>query len=151
MRIFFYLDDVNEQKHYLEDTLDSVIELLPPMVNYNSRLEILSMLHEYGLYPHSARIDDIKALVGPGCTDEQLDILQGVIEYIRIKSMITNYLDCFIRHAILNEEAVNSKPEYYVECVLDGNVWKLPNKRPIPYAPEILSVVKIQEVTAWEQ
>jgi hypothetical protein len=129
----FDLDEVRDLKFCYEQTIESLLADLPG-INWNSRLEV----KDYFKYEHGIKIDSLQigylearlSLYKANCgTTPASEIMASLIEYLKLKYTIKNYLDCILNHADENGKV----PLRVVE-----GCYVMPNRQPLPEAQAIL-------------
>ena len=133
--IEFDMDEINELKLDYENTLEFITSELPE-VNWNSRVETKSYFSdEYNVAINSLKIAELRDTISrldeqeyfEGDRDRCKDELTGLLELLKLKYTLHNYLDCILRH--------HTEGRVYLRNI-DGE-WKMPNKQPISTNPEL--------------
>lgn len=124
----FDLDEVKDLRSCYLATIDTLLKDLPD-VNWNSRLEVKDyFLSEHDLVLDSLKISELHSLVEFLDEDsDEYDVLSGLVEYLKLKYTVKNYLDCILRH--------EDNGKVYLRDV-DGEL-RMPNKQPLSYSPDI--------------
>lgn len=103
-----------------------IIEKDLPNINWQSAKQIKMFFSEYfGIKIPNATISTIsKHLCHFQENTEDYYLIQGIVEYLRLRYFIKNYLDCILRH--------HKNGKVYLR--LHQEQWVMPNKQPIPNA-----------------
>lgn len=130
--IKFDIKKLNELKIVYEDAMFSIKEQLPAM-NLNSKKEVIEFFaKELSIELPSSRIKDIELHLEKFTADqEEYHILLGITYYFKIKYSLKNY----INHIL----STQSNGIVYLRNW--WGAWVMPNKQPLPAAPEILDCV----------
>lgn len=121
----------------LESSIDATIDFLLaelPDINWSSRLDVKDyFLAEHRLYLESIKISEL-ILINSTIQDEYSElknVLTLFIEYLKLKYLKRNYIDCILRH--------NINGKMYLREVSGQLVY--PNKRPISYSTHITDCI----------
>ena len=119
---------INDLKTRYESVIEFILSDLP-QVNWNSSKEIVKYLNEtLDIDVKDAKIKTVAGLLQ--CYDEnsyEFNVISGLTYYLKLKYTLKNYIGCILRH----------ETNGIVALRLEDGEWKMPNKQPLPIAPEI--------------
>jgi len=130
--ITFALPKIKELKNSYEETLQFIKNEYGLNFNLDYSEDIKKHVADYlGIPIKSAQINELKRVRSELLEGEDShEHLTAIIEYLRLKWTIRNYCDCILNHADSSGTVILRE---------DG---KMPNRRPLPYLPDILECVK---------
>jgi len=132
-----YLDfdvlKIKSLKDEYESSIEFILSELPAKVNWSSSKQIkLYFENALDIKLESVKISHILSHLDEFPHDSPgFDLINGLVLYLKQKYTLKNYLDCILFHQI------NGR----VHLRFFGGRWVLPNRQPIPTAPEITACV----------
>lgn len=133
MKIVFDMPSIISLREEYMATMECLLEQLPDL-NWDSRVEIKDYFaSEMNIGLRTTQLSELKAILKIyALTVDQMEFVELVIEYLKVKYLVRNYLDCIIRHADEHGE---------VQLREVNGEWLMPNRQPQPQAKEIVDCI----------
>jgi hypothetical protein len=112
--------------------MDFLLAELPDL-NWDSRVEVKDYLHsEHKFFVESIKLSELISLTHIVNEETELkNVLTLFVEYLKLKYLKRNYIDCILRHEV--------DGRVYLRMI--NGQYMMPNKRPYPYSTHIIDCI----------